>query len=42
MKDLMALTDEIETTCATPLLRVVHDIAENTDRVAVNWILEVA
>ena len=42
MEDLVALADEIETTCSAPLLRVAHDVTENTDRVEVNGILEAA
>ena len=38
----MALTNEIETTCCAPFLRVTPDIAENTERIAVNGILEVS
>ena len=42
MKDLVALTDEIETACGAPLLRDAHDVAEHTDCIAVNRMFEVA
>lgn len=40
VKDLMPLADKIETTSSAPFLRVFPYIAENTDRVAINGILE--